>query len=185
MNSAIYKYFPRAGERLRCLVCDYDYAIHAPLSTLQKHLRIKHNFSIRHPLSHDQLQKAIHDARKHRCAQPKPMPPALSYLLNPSPEPEQDAAETALVDWLLGERIPVAAVTKPSFQAFLNHYSRTTPLPSPARIRHLVNQRFTAVLSEDQPPPLSSSNNPASPLTFPPDPPYPYQKDPPFGHHFY
>ncbi|KAJ9083369.1 hypothetical protein DSO57_1035370 [Entomophthora muscae] len=183
MNSAIYKYFPKVGERLHCLVCDYDYAIHAPLSTLQKHLRIKHNFSIRHPLSQEQLQKAIHDARKvRRSANPEPKPQALSYLLNPSPEPEQDAAENALVDWLLSERIPISAVTKPSFQNLISHFNCNTPLPSATRIRQLVNQRFSAVLNEEQPPPMSSSNNPASPLssrTFPPRSPLLLPKEPP------
>ncbi|KAJ9068479.1 hypothetical protein DSO57_1028209 [Entomophthora muscae] len=49
MPSSIYKYYPRKDGRLACIVCDYPYDMDAPLSTLKKHLRAKHNFSIRRP----------------------------------------------------------------------------------------------------------------------------------------
>ncbi|KAJ9048862.1 hypothetical protein DSO57_1030397 [Entomophthora muscae] len=49
MPSKVYQYYPVKEERLSCIVCDYPYALDAPLSTLKKHLRVKHGFSIRNP----------------------------------------------------------------------------------------------------------------------------------------
>lgn len=64
MNSAIYQYYPLKGDQLTCVVCGYSYRKDAPLSTLQKHLRVKHQFSIRNPLSSDALDQAIQDAKE-------------------------------------------------------------------------------------------------------------------------
>lgn len=49
MPSKVYLYYAVKEGHLACIVCDYPYAMDAPLSTLKKHLRVKHSFSIRHP----------------------------------------------------------------------------------------------------------------------------------------
>ncbi|KAI0243811.1 hypothetical protein L0F63_007398, partial [Massospora cicadina] len=79
MPSKIYKYYPIKEGRLTCIVCDYPYALDAPLSTLKKHIRVKHDFSIRNPPSTYQL-----------CASKFPALPKLAHskipihsLLNP------------------------------------------------------------------------------------------------------
>ncbi|KAJ9079158.1 hypothetical protein DSO57_1038401 [Entomophthora muscae] len=49
MPSKVYQYYPIKEDRLTCVVCSYPYALDAPLSTLKKHLLVKHGFSIRNP----------------------------------------------------------------------------------------------------------------------------------------
>ncbi|KAI0223723.1 hypothetical protein L0F63_002845, partial [Massospora cicadina] len=55
MPSKVYKYYPIKEGRLSCIVCNYPYALDAPLSTLKKHIRVKHNFSVRKPPTSHQL----------------------------------------------------------------------------------------------------------------------------------
>ncbi|KAJ9081987.1 hypothetical protein DSO57_1008944 [Entomophthora muscae] len=63
MVYSIYKYFPSSGDDIKCIVCQYAYRKDAPLSTLQKHLRVKHGFSVRNPLSPEELEKVIKKGR--------------------------------------------------------------------------------------------------------------------------
>lgn len=49
MPSKVYLYYPVKEELLSCVACAHPYALDAPLSTLKKHLRVKHGLSIRHP----------------------------------------------------------------------------------------------------------------------------------------
>lgn len=65
-NSSIYQYFPDRGDFIFCIVCRYRYRKDCPLSTLRKHLRVKHSFSIKKPLSPTELQLAIDCANEAR-----------------------------------------------------------------------------------------------------------------------
>ncbi|KAJ9081997.1 hypothetical protein DSO57_1008954 [Entomophthora muscae] len=63
MYSSIYKYYLNSGDHIECFMCQYSYRINAPLSTLQKHLRVKHGYSIRSPPTHDVYSRAIQRAK--------------------------------------------------------------------------------------------------------------------------
>ncbi|KAJ9059475.1 hypothetical protein DSO57_1002052 [Entomophthora muscae] len=86
MYSSIYKYFLNSGDHIECFMCQYNYRNDAPLSTLQKHLRVKHGYSIRCPPPKDVYERAIYRANllysyKHFNLYPLPLhPPAGSPL---------------------------------------------------------------------------------------------------------
>lgn len=62
MISAIYKYYISSGDALDCFMCQHSYAATAPLSTLKKHLRVKHGYSIRRPPPPEVYERAIRRA---------------------------------------------------------------------------------------------------------------------------
>ncbi|KAJ9056484.1 hypothetical protein DSO57_1032612 [Entomophthora muscae] len=83
MPSKVYQYYPVKEERLSCIVCDYPYALDAPLSTLKKHLRVKHGFSIRNPPSSQLLDNFVYFIPEHTHTRID-----IKSLLNPeSPAP--------------------------------------------------------------------------------------------------
>ncbi|KAJ9057223.1 hypothetical protein DSO57_1024753 [Entomophthora muscae] len=65
MPSKVYQYYPIKEDRLTCVVCSYPYALDAPLSTLKKHLLVKHGFSIRNPPSPQQLDNFVYFIPQH------------------------------------------------------------------------------------------------------------------------
>lgn len=58
MPSNVYLYYPVKKDLLSCIICGYPYALDAPLSTLKKHLRVKHGVSIRNPPTQEQAEGA-------------------------------------------------------------------------------------------------------------------------------
>ncbi|KAJ9081995.1 hypothetical protein DSO57_1008952 [Entomophthora muscae] len=63
MHSSIYRYYILREDYIECFMCQYSYHTSAPLSTLQKHMRVKHGYSIRCPPPRDVFEKAIHRAK--------------------------------------------------------------------------------------------------------------------------
>lgn len=136
MPSSIYKYYPTREGQLACIVCDYPYALGAPLSTLKKHLRVKHNFSIRRPLTRHQLERARAEAAVYspnvhptRCLD-------IPSLLNPA-----TTLEERIASWALHEEIPIDKLAKDSFVAMFQpltlspqelrfHYTRLLANPN-------------------------------------------------------
>ncbi|KAJ9068488.1 hypothetical protein DSO57_1027548 [Entomophthora muscae] len=91
MPSKIYKYYPVKEGRLACIVCDYPYALDAPLSTLKKHIRVKHNFSIRKPPTSQQLIKSdCGIGYPYYISEHVHTRIDIKSLLNPVPEPHKE-----------------------------------------------------------------------------------------------
>ncbi|KAJ9081994.1 hypothetical protein DSO57_1008951 [Entomophthora muscae] len=151
MNSSIYKYFPLKGEQIHCIVCQYKYHKDAPLSTLQKHLRVKHRFSIRRPLSTTQLGVAIIEAKAPIFSSylgPEPFNQVKGFslinLLNPNCG-EKESTEVVISKWIIKEKIPLSLVTTDSFFSMLRQLSPNIVLPTPYRLRQLVSKETTSI----------------------------------------
>ncbi|KAJ9059472.1 hypothetical protein DSO57_1002049 [Entomophthora muscae] len=161
MNSSIYKYYPTVGDKIQCMVCQYSYRKDAPLSTLQKHLRVKHQFSIRCPLQPEEMEKAIEESKLpvFRYLGPKPSKPkpapieqpkkhaikrmAIEELINPNETGyvnHRIHAENAIAEWIQGENIPFSIATANSFYSMLRQINPDAILPSPQRLHQLITR---------------------------------------------
>ncbi|KAJ9059455.1 hypothetical protein DSO57_1002032 [Entomophthora muscae] len=159
MNSSIYKYYPTAGDGIQCIVCRYAYRKDAPLSTLQKHLRVKHGFSIRCPPTAEELEKAINKAKVPVFAlytgpsEPKKSESMrrvnIADMLNAKEKPTRvnsSRAENAIVNWILKEKIPLSIATSDAFYDMLRQINPNATLPPQARLRQLVTEEINAIL---------------------------------------
>ncbi|KAJ9057222.1 hypothetical protein DSO57_1024752 [Entomophthora muscae] len=106
MPSKVYQYYPVKEDRLSCAVCSYPYALDAPLSTLKKHLRVKHGFSIRNPPATQQLDNFVYFIPQHHHTRI-----AIQSLLNPEPTISRAAPQCP-------------AKHKPNHTTFVNYYPR-------------------------------------------------------------
>ncbi|KAJ9059479.1 hypothetical protein DSO57_1002056 [Entomophthora muscae] len=91
MHSSIYKYYLNSGDHIECFMCQYSYRSTAPISTLQKHLRAKHGYSIKCPPPKNVYESAIFKAKivysyKYINLYAPPLPPSrritIEELLN-------------------------------------------------------------------------------------------------------
>lgn len=136
--SAIYQYFPAKEDHIHCVVCKYAYRKDAPLSTLQKHLRVKHRFSIRRPLSPTQLDVAIGEARVPVFSSYRA--PSMGFRLQNLLNHGEESTEATLSNWIIKEKIPLALVTTDAFYAMLRQLNPRIVLPTPYRLRQLVTK---------------------------------------------
>lgn len=127
MPSSIYKYYPTKEGRLSCAVCGYTYNLDAPLSTLQKHLRVKHNFSVRNPPANPPVNLAPEKAKELAVR----FHPLMQEPAAPAKPEELTAAEESIASWAFQEKIPAAALESMHFARIFG--------ASPPRI-HLILQ---------------------------------------------
>ncbi|KAJ9076307.1 hypothetical protein DSO57_1027554 [Entomophthora muscae] len=141
MPSSIYKYYPRKDGRLACIVCDYPYDMDAPLSTLKKHLRAKHNFSIRRPLTKQQLERAREEASRYLPLSPSPPVRRVNiqFLLNPPTA----TLEERIAKWALQEEIPIDKVAQDSFISLFHPLTISTQLLRSYYHELLIKDRLT------------------------------------------
>ncbi|KAJ9059453.1 hypothetical protein DSO57_1002030 [Entomophthora muscae] len=125
-SSQIYQYYPESKEGIRCIICRYKYKRDAPMSTLQKHLRVKHSFSVRHPLSQEELDLAVTQAS----------------LVS-------SGLEESIAEWLFQERIPISAIKCQSFMQIFEHIDSSLILPTSRRIEHLLNRKIQIIPTPD------------------------------------
>ncbi|KAJ9069826.1 hypothetical protein DSO57_1014708 [Entomophthora muscae] len=162
MLSAIYQYFPTKGSDIHCVVCNYKYRKDAPLSTLQKHLRVKHGFSIRSPLPPEELEKAIQEAKepvfsrymgpagaiKNQIQHPTPANSDVIRrvedfkIVEPRPKKRKCPAslEKAIVKWINTDKVPITSATSASFLNMFRKLDPTIVLPSSKRIQTLLSE---------------------------------------------
>ncbi|KAJ9067670.1 hypothetical protein DSO57_1036778 [Entomophthora muscae] len=101
MHFSIRRYYTEKGDKLECIVCRYQYRKSAPVTTFQKHLRVKHKFSMRYPIKDEELNRIIQKAQvpifipyHSPPEKPKQSPPAafkrvtIKELLNNSEAPQ-------------------------------------------------------------------------------------------------
>ncbi|KAJ9081992.1 hypothetical protein DSO57_1008949 [Entomophthora muscae] len=179
MSNLIYTYFPSSGDDIKCIICQYAYRKDAPLPTLQKHLRVKHGFSVRNPLSPEELEKAIKKARipiftpylappeyKPVAQKPKSESPKRVNIGNPlntkehTGEASSRAIELSIVNWVIKEKIPLAVASTESFYSMLRQINPNVSLPTHKRLHQLVSAEFRTILEGVS---VSSSSHPPTP----------------------
>ncbi|KAJ9078054.1 hypothetical protein DSO57_1010869 [Entomophthora muscae] len=114
-----------AQEIQRFTVCRYRYKRDTPMSTLQKHLRAKHCFSVRRPLSQEALVLAMNDVS------------AINL-------------EESIVDWLYRERLPVSAIQCQSFSNIFTRIDPTLTIPTTRCVEALFAHKFQAELTSEK-----------------------------------
>ncbi|KAJ9072704.1 hypothetical protein DSO57_1024528 [Entomophthora muscae] len=162
MPSSIYKYYPTKEGRLTCVVCSYTYNLEAPLSTLQKHLRVKHNFSVRNPPSYPPASLIPEKAKElsvrfHPLMQEQLVPSRPVVKEAPANEPHGlTPAEESLVKWAFQEKIPSAALESMHFQRI---FLDSTPPRIQPILKMLTKMRDNSSLEVTHPriilPPIS------------------------------